>query len=208
MQASHRVDVVAVLVCREISGRRAQHMLLRRNGCLVAPTVDYLQGKENTTAGVDSTPAVLVARPTSSSWTTEVGEIDEARAAPVQQERDAVPEATGATGPISGEGLVPIGLQHFAHRVGAGRQTREAIVPRGVRRYPARDRTAELDAPAREAGPRRGVRVHLPVDGNRSTTGRSAAARPCRGRRRLRRRRRRPRVRYGIGALVDGFPRA
>src|SRR5438045_4939109 len=130
MQASHRVDVVAVLVRREISGRRAQHMLLRRNGCLVAPTVDYVQRKENTTAGVDSTPAVLVARPTSSSWTTEVGEIDEARAAPVQQERDAVPEATGATGPISGEGLVPIGLQHFAHRVGAGRQTREAIVPR------------------------------------------------------------------------------
>src|SRR5438874_13078097 len=97
MQASHRVDVVAVLVCREISGRRAQHMLLRRNGCLVAPTVDYVQGKENTTDGVDSTPAVLVARPTSSSLNTEVGVIEEARSAPVHQARDAVAEAAGAT---------------------------------------------------------------------------------------------------------------
>ena len=115
MQASHRVGVDALRSCREISGYPAGHVWPRRNEC-----------RRNTTAGVDSTPAV-------SDWSTsfsqrQVGEVDEAGAASVYQ-RHVVAEPPRARLPIGGEGFMVVGLQHFADRVVAGRQPGEDIVP-------------------------------------------------------------------------------
>src|SRR5437667_11380104 len=115
MQASHRAGGGGVPAYREISGRLAAVVWPRRNGC-----------GENTTAGVDSTPAVYaLATP---SLRSHVGEVDEAGAAPVY-ERHGVPEPARATRPAGRVGLAPAGLQDFADRVGTGREAREDIVP-------------------------------------------------------------------------------
>src|SRR5947199_6612436 len=69
-----------------------------------------------------------------------------------------------AARPARREGLVPTRLHRLADRIDAGRQTGEPVVARGIGGRRCVDRAVELDAPARETGPRRRINEHLAVD--------------------------------------------
>src|SRR2546426_12810697 len=95
----------------------------------------------------------------------EIPEPDEADAATII-DGDRPAGAARAGRPALREGLAPSGIrrQHFADSIGAGRQTREQVVARGVGHGRRTDRAVELDAPARETGVQPCINEHLAVD--------------------------------------------
>src|SRR4029077_13503543 len=81
----------------------------------------------------------------------DIAEVDEHRTAAGCQ-RERVTQPARARGPARREGLMPTALDLLTHRIGAGWQTGERVVPGAISERHSRHRTAEIDAPVRETG--------------------------------------------------------